>query len=89
MTRDARHDHFHKDVTHSQAELDAMLAEARKAGADQVHMQKLFCADRIAFIREAAIACFMDDVDKIRQKRNIDAAWSAAKALWDAKPEDC
>jgi len=83
MTRDARHDPHHVDVTHSQAELDSMLAEARKAGADSVHMTKMFGADRIAFIRQAAIALYAGALVGPAD------CWLMARLLWDAKPEDC
>jgi hypothetical protein len=49
-------------------------------------------AERIEFIRTAAIGVVVaknipDDL--ISKKRLIDRAWADARALWDAKPEDC
>ncbi len=67
----------------TRARLESMLAEARKEGADSVHMSKMFGADRIAFIREAAIALYA------KQGQHPEDAWSIAKRLWAAKPEDC
>ncbi len=69
----------------TQAQLDAALANARREGADSVHMSKMFGADRIAFIREAAIALHAAALSSMTWAD----CWSAAKALWDAKPEDC
>lgn len=58
---------------------DALLAQARKQGADSVQL-----TERTAFIRQAAIALYAGPLDFDKED-----AWHAAQVLWDAKPEDC
>ncbi len=72
-------------MSYSQEQLDEAVRKARREGADSVHMSKMFGADRIAFIREAAIALHAAALASMTWAD----CWSAAKALWDAKPEDC
>jgi len=53
--------------------------------------------ERIEFIRRAAIALWSvkstrnweDESSRANERKAIKRAWYEAKALWDARPEDC
>lgn len=65
-----------KRLEQENAELRAVAHEAAKAAVTDAQYE------RLRFIREAVLWCRIDAPDDA-------IAWQQARALWDAKPEDC
>lgn len=62
-------------------ELEEQLREA------QGILRELDNDGRMAFIRDTALRLFV--IDAVNGAPKPDEAWRFARALWEAKPEDC